>query len=118
MKVKTIIFTLIFASFAFIRAGDAKDFKYHKKATLKVGDSIVLKGVRSRNCGDEAPSWADVKRRLPKTEHGTFSNGGSGFTLSRSCGGRVGARGVKYTAKSSGKERLNIYDDWVRITVK
>lgn len=111
-------FGLLFAASILLATPvQATDFKYHRTVTLKVGQSIVLKGVRSHDCSDRAPSWDRIKRGLPRSKLGNFSNGGKGYTVSNSCGGRVAARGVKYTAKKSGKERLVIYDDSVRITV-
>lgn len=97
---------------------DAKDFKYYKTVTLKVGQSIVLKGVRHNNCGDKAPSWIFLAGRLPFSRTGNFSNGGVGTMNSNKCGANVGARGIKFTAKKSGVEKLKIFGDKVKITVK
>jgi|GEM_PF-1598311 len=112
----TLKFSLAFSLLSAVPT-QATDFKYRKSVTLNVGQSIILKGVRSHNCGDKAPSWSRVRSRLPKTKLGKFSNGGDGFTDSGSCGGRVGARGILFTAKKPGKEQLTIYKDKVRITV-
>ncbi|PCI05472.1 MAG: hypothetical protein COB78_02395 [Hyphomicrobiales bacterium] len=96
----------------------AENFKYYTKVTLVVGDSIILKGVRGRKCGKKAPGWGWIWKKLPKSKTGSFSNGGKGTVLSNSCGGTVGARGVKFTAKKAGRERLKIYGDTVHIIVK
>lgn len=96
----------------------AADFKYLKSVTLKVGQSVILKGIRHPDCEDSAPSWSRVRGHLPNSKLGTFSNGGAGTTKSRSCGGRVGARGIKFTAKKVGNERFIVADDPIRITVK
>lgn len=99
-------------------AAEARDIRYKKTVTLRVGQTTTLKGVRSHNCGDRAPSWSEVRGGLPRSRTGSFSNGGAGTVKSRSCGGRVGARGVRFTAKRPGRERLRIYNDYVRITVR
>jgi len=99
-------------------AAEARDFKFKGTATLKVGQSVILKGVRRSNCGDKAPSWGRIRGKLPRSKTGSYSNGGVGTVKSNSCGGEVGARGVKFTAKKAGKERLKIFGDFVRITVK
>ncbi len=96
----------------------ADNIPYKRSVTLKVGQSIVLKGVRSRDCGDIAEPWTPIKARLPNSILGVFSNGGEGTVKSRSCRKRVAARGIKFTAKKPGKERLLIFNDPVRITVK
>jgi len=93
------------------------DFKFRKSVALKIGQSVILKGVRSRDCGAVAPGWSRVRHRLPKTKLGIFSDGGAGFTRSKHCGGRVGARGIRFTAKRAGNEQVTIFEDTVRITV-
>ena len=96
----------------------AADFKYKRSVTLKIGQSVILKGVRSRDCGDKAEEWGPIKNRLPKSKLGKFSDGGAGTVSSNSCGGKVGGRGIRFTADKVGKERLVIFSDAVRITVK
>jgi len=104
--------------FAFTLPADAKDFPYRRNVTLSVGGSTVLKGVRSGDCSDSAPSWSRVSRGLPKSKLGSFSDGGEGTVKSNSCGQRVGARGVRFTAKTKGTERFVIFDDTISVTVK
>lgn len=112
----TLKFVLVWSLLAAVPA-QATDFKYRRAVTLQIGQSIILKGVRSHDCSDRAPSWGHVRSGLPKTKLGKFSNGGKGYTDSNSCGGRVAARGIRFTAKKSGKETLTIFKDSVRITV-
>lgn len=104
-------------------AAQAKDFRYHRQVTLKVGQSVVLKGVRHANCGTEAPSWSSIARGLPASKTGSFSDGGAGTVESEFCKKTfkikaVGARGVRFTAKQRGQERLTIFKDPVSITVR
>lgn len=113
---------LAFATATFLAIGcasaDAKDIGYRKYVTLKVGQSAVLKGVRS-GCEEKvAPTWNRIRSRLPKSRTGAFSDGGAGTVRSKSCKGRVPARAVRFTAKTPGTETLVIYNDGVRVTVK
>jgi len=101
----------------------AGDFTYHRQVTLSVGQSIVLKGVRNRNCGTRVPAWSSVASRLPSSRLGAFSDGGGGTVQSSFCRRTydirgVAARGVRFTAKRRGSERLIIFKDPVRITVR
>jgi hypothetical protein len=97
--------------------GYAGDIPYNPKVTLKIGQAVILKGVRSR-CGKPADSWSNIARRLPKSKTGEFSNGGTGTVMSDKCGGPTPGRAVKFTATSKGKERLRIYDDNFSVTVQ
>lgn len=97
----------------------AQTIPYKRNVTLKVGESVVLKGVRSADCSKtQAQSWDHVASGLPRSKLGTFSNGGTGKVNSNSCGGRVAARGVRFTARKTGSERLVVFDDAISITVR
>lgn len=97
----------------------ARDFPYKRNVSLSVGQSVVLKGVRSGSCSTtKAPSWGDVSGKLPKPKLGTLSDGGAGMVNSTSCNGRTAARGVKFTAKKTGSERFVVFDDTISVTVK
>lgn len=86
---------------------------------MKVGQSIILKGVRNRDCLPNAvPAWNRISGDMPRSKLGTLSNGGGGTTASDSCGKVVGARGVKFTARQKGSETLRILGDTFRITVE
>lgn len=99
-------------------AAHAKDIQYRQYVTLAVGQSTILKGVRTRCDGATAPSWAEIRGRLPKSKTGRFSDGGAGTVDSKSCKGRVPARAVKFTATKQGRETLVIFNDGTRVTVK
>jgi hypothetical protein len=117
---KFVLFFVTVLGFSFFTSSFSysKTIKFRGKVTIKVGQSIVLKGVRSRNCGDQAEKWADLVSRLPKSKLGTFSDGGEGTVNSNFCGGIVGGRGIRFTATKKGKERLKIYGDFIRINVR
>ena len=107
----------------FTAPASAKDIKYHRSVTLSVGQSIVLKGVRSSNCGTEVPGWPGIAKKLPASKLGTYSDGGAGTVKSNHCFNTYGmhyvpARGVRFTAKTRGTEKLKIFQDPVSITVK
>jgi hypothetical protein len=95
----------------------AGDIPYNPKVTLKIGQSIILKGVRS-SCGKPADGWSNIAKKLPKSKTGEFSNGGTGTVVSDRCGGPTPGRAVKFTATAKGKERLRIYDDSFSVTVQ
>ena len=96
----------------------AVEFSYRRNVTLSVGKSVILKGVRGVDCSDRAPTWSHIAGGLPKSQTGTFSDGGAGTVLSNSCGKSVGARGVKFTAKSKGTENFTVYEDTINVTVE
>ncbi|MDA0704339.1 MAG: hypothetical protein O3A96_14070 [Proteobacteria bacterium] len=102
---------------SFSAPGMAEDFVYNESVDLKVGESLILKGVRGRECEDSAPAWSRLADRFPSSDLGTLSDGGAGFTDSGRCKGRVAARGIKFTATKPGTETLEIYNDEIRITV-
>ena len=95
----------------------AAEFNYQPMVSLKPGKTTLLKGARGKACGDPAPSWSEVAANLPKSATGSFSDGGVGTVKSRSCGKAVPARGIRFTSKTVGKERLTIFGDAVSITV-
>lgn len=111
--IATIIFSVVTAF-----AADTENFLFYNTVRLEVGESLVLKGVRSSDCGDKAPRWGGIRLKLPRSKTGSYSNGGIGTVNSISCGGKVAARGVKFTAKKAGKEKLKIFGDVVKITVR
>lgn len=117
MRQYVVVFLLSFGVL-FSNAALAADFKYRRSVTLSVGQSAILKGMRNPDCEDSAPKWSWVRGNLPKSKLGAFSDGGRGTVKSKNCGGRVGARGVKFTAKKPGNERFIIRGDAVRVTVK
>lgn len=96
----------------------AAEFAYNRDVSLKVGQSIVLKGVRAGDCGEVAPSWQDLSAALPKPRLGSLSDGGTGVVDSRACKGRVAARGVRFTARKPGSESFVVFDDKITVTVK
>jgi hypothetical protein len=118
-KTSSSLACLVFASslaVMFVTEVQAAEFKYNSSVSVKVGKSVVLKGARGKTCDDGAPSWAEVASNLPKTTTGTYSDGGVGTTQSQRCGKSVPARGIKFTATTAGKERLQVYGDPVSIT--
>lgn len=118
MRIVTLASTLLFISLFVSVPGMAEDFPFNDVVEIKVGESVILKGVRGRECEDPAPAWSRLADRLPSSDLGILSDGGAGFTDSGRCKGRVPARGVKFTATKPGTETLEIYKDEFRITVK
>lgn len=84
--------------------------------SLRVGQHKIVGSVRHRNC-TSAPTWAEIRRRLPAARFGRLSNGGTGKRASKACKKKVRTRLVRYTATKRGKERLIIFGDPATITV-
>jgi hypothetical protein len=118
MRILALTAALFYAALFMPTAGMAEEFRYLEAVELEVGDSVILKGVRGRNCGDPAPAWERVASGLPSSDLGSFADGGAESTQSDRCGGSVPARGVEFTATKSGTETLEIYTDEIRITVR
>ena len=118
MRVLALAAILLCTALFSASSGLAQDFAYRELVELQVGESAILKGVRNRECGDPAPDWGRISDGLPSSDLGSLSDGGAGFAEGNRCGGRVPARGIKFTASKPGTETLEIYEDTVRITVK
>lgn len=110
-------FAAVFALVLFTDGALAQNIPYRPNVTLQVGESIILKGVRGNDCG-AAPMWNHIAGRMPRSKLGRLSDGGRGVTDSGSCGKRVPARAVKFTAQRAGSERIVVFDDPISITVK
>lgn len=107
--------SLIFAMWC--GGASAEGIPYRRHVTLKVGEAVVLKGVRG-DCGAPAPSWSRLSPHLPPTTLGRFSDGGPGEVSSKSCKGMTPARAVRFTATQKGSETLLIFEDTVSVTVE
>jgi hypothetical protein len=93
----------------------AQNIPFSPNVSVRVGQSVVLKGVRSE-CGQPAMAFKQLNR-IPKSSLGRLSDGGVGTTQSRACGGSTPARAIRFTAQKAGSEQLTIYDDVINITV-
>jgi hypothetical protein len=81
--------------------------------TVRVGQTVIIKGVRGRECGQAAGAI----NNLPRSTLGTFSSGAAGTVNSRSCNGSTPARELRFTAKKPGTETITALGDSVTITV-
>jgi hypothetical protein len=84
---------------------------------MKLGQSEVIHGARGR-CGEAPPSFDDVLGHLPELAFGRWFDGGVGYRVSRSCGGRTPARAVVFTATAVGEEEFYLFEDPVTIRVE
>lgn len=109
------LFASAFAAGLMSSSAMAQNIPFNANVTLRVGQSVVLKGVRGE-CGQAAPAFKQLNR-LPKSSLGRLSDGGAGSTTSRSCGGPTPARAIRFTAQKAGSEQLTIYEDAITITV-
>lgn len=90
---------------------------YMRNVNVRVGEAVIIHGLRGRACGD-APSWATTQARLPNLQTGTLSDGGVGTRYSRQCGGRVPARAILFTPTTPGVEQTSLFGDEINITVR
>jgi hypothetical protein len=106
---------------------DAPEWRMETNYTLTVGQTATVYAVRAKSCDQGAPAFDDVKRRLPKTTLGTFSDGGTVQRTSMACTSLVGsnhkdawvpARAITFTATSRGTETLKFFTDPIVLTVK
>jgi hypothetical protein len=103
--------TIVCASPAF-----AQEIRANLSPTLKVGQTVVVKGVRSQTCGQTPPPF--TAGEAPTSTLGSFSGGRVGTMNSRACGGATPAREVRFTAKKAGSETVTVFGDSVTITVR
>jgi hypothetical protein len=114
MKRITTISLAIAASVACISSASAQQIPTNLSPTLKVGETVVIKGVRGSVCGQPAGPLAG----LPKSSLGRFSGGREGTVNSRACAGMTPARELRFTATKAGSETVSAYSDTVTITVR
>jgi hypothetical protein len=91
----------------------AQNIPTNLSPTVRVGQTVVVKGVRSRECGQAAGPINNT----PRSTLGTFSSGAIGTVNSRSCGGPTPARELRFTARKPGTETISAQGDTVTLTV-
>jgi hypothetical protein len=106
---------------------DAPEWRMETNYTLTIGQSATIYAARSKSCDQGAPAFDDVKRRLPKTTLGTFSDSGIVQRMSTGCTAIVGsnhtnawvsARAIAFTATMRGSKTLKFFTDPIVLTVK
>jgi hypothetical protein len=91
--------------------------------SVAVGQSAPIYAKRPNDCGAPPQTFAELKRHLPKTGLGTFSDAGVVQRMSRACtpdkrDAWVEARGITFTATKPGSEILRFFGDAVSLTVR
>jgi len=109
---------LIVIAFLFASSANAESIPYNPKITMKVGQTVTLKGVRTKCDGTRAPRYFSIRGKFPKVKIGEFQDGGAGTVLSDSCGKEVPARAVRFKATKAGKAKFKLYKDAFEITVR
>lgn len=109
---------LMFVAILVATAASAEQIPYNPRITMKVGQTVTLKGVRTHCDGRRAPGYFFIKGRFPKVAIGEFKDGGSGTVDSRSCKKEVPARAVLFKATEKGRAKFELYKDRFDITVK
>jgi hypothetical protein len=93
----------------------AQNIPYNANPTVRVGQTVILKGVRGE-CGQQ-PLPFNRLTQLPRPNHGRLSAGRVGTIVSNSCGGPTPALEIRYTGTSPGTESFTVYNDRFTITV-
>jgi hypothetical protein len=91
----------------------AQNIPTNLNPTVRVGQTVIIKGVRGSECGQAAGAI----NNMPRSTLGTFSSGSAGTVVSRSCNGLTPARELRFTAKKPGTETITALGDSVTITV-
>ena len=123
------IAAVVFAAIMALEPSYAADSTWVMQSafSLTIGQTEIVYAARARNCTDEAPSFDDIKRELPKTILGSFADGGVVQRESARCapldarktrGGWVKARAINFTATTPGFEIMSFYTDRVAVTIK
>ena len=85
---------------------------------LRVGETRHITAYRGNGCNAGAPSFADIKGRLPSSSIVRFSDGGLSSRVSKDCGRRVPTRAVNGTGIAAGEEGHNFQSGSVAIVVR
>jgi hypothetical protein len=102
---------------------DSPQWTLPQTVSVAVGQSAPIYAKRADTCGAPAPTFAEIKARLPKTALGTFSDAGVVQRMSGSCTPDkravwVEARGITFTAAKPGSEILRFFGDSVSLSVR
>jgi hypothetical protein len=102
---------------------DEPQWTLPQTVSLSVGQSGPIYAKRANECGAPAPSFSEIKNRLPKTALGTYSDAGLVQRMSGACTPDkravwVEARGIAFTATKPGTEVLRFFGDPVTLTVR
>ncbi|MCC0020216.1 MAG: hypothetical protein H6888_03975 [Nitratireductor sp.] len=96
----------------------AEMIPYNPRISMKVGQTVVLKGIRSACDGNRAPNFHALSSRFPRIVLGKFKDGGTGTMESRNCGKEVPARKILFTATKKGHAKFNLYQDEFDISIR
>lgn len=89
-----------------------------KTVEFKVGQTRHITAYRADSCGAQPPSFAQVMKRIPKSNLVTYSDGGLSSRMSNDCRKRVPTRAVNGTAVKTGKETKRYQSGPVTLVVK
>ena len=89
---------------------------YDASVRLPLGTSRLIHGEHGQ-CGGPAPSWDEIRTRIPATDLGRFADGGLARKMVNECGEEVAVRAVMFTAARPGIEETVLLGDYMRIEV-
>ena len=100
-------------------ADNSNKVPYRDKVTVKVGQSVVVHGLRGK-CG-ALPTKSDVskmQKQYGNVQVGKIVAGKQGVRNSKSCGGATPVIEAVFVAQSKGRVAFELFGDPISITVK
>jgi len=102
---------------------DQPQWTLPQTVSVAVGQTAPIYAKRADTCGNPAPTFDEIRNRLPRTALGTFSDAGVVQRMSGSCTPDkravwVEARGIAFTAAKPGSEILRFFGDSVSLSVR
>ncbi len=85
---------------------------------MRVGQTKHITAYRADKCGAGAPTFNQIKSRLPRSSIVEYSDGGTSSRVSDQCKTRVPTRAVNGKAVKTGKETRRYQSGSVTIVVK
>lgn len=111
--------TIFMLSASFVFGDEVNHIPFKEKITVKVGESIVIHGLRGE-CGKlpEPSEITAMEARYVDVKVGKIIAGKDGVRGSRSCGGLTPVVEAVFVAQKKGRVKLRLFGDEISIRVK
>jgi len=109
----------VFLSATAAFADNSNKVPYRKNVSVKVGQSIVIHGLRGE-CGmlPKESAVTAMEKRYRDIKVGKITAGKKGVRNSASCGGRTPVVEAIFTAQQKGRVKIDLFGDIISIRVK
>jgi len=102
---------------------DEPQWTLPQTVAVAVSQTAPIYAKRADTCGNPAPTFDEIKNRLPRTALGTLSDAGIVQRMSGACQPNkravwVQARGINFTAAKPGSAILRFFGDSVSLSVR